>query len=49
MSERYAALARGAGDTATVMAVEDAGHFDVIAPGSRAWSGVVASLRSLMK
>jgi acetyl esterase/lipase len=49
MSERYAAAARRAGDAASVMAVDDAGHFDLIAPTSNAWPGVVASLRGLLR
>jgi acetyl esterase/lipase len=49
MSERYAAAAREKGDRATLVAVEKAGHFDVIAPTSKAWPSVERAVKTLLK
>jgi acetyl esterase/lipase len=49
LSEAYVAAARGKGDTAQLVAVEGAGHFDVIAPTSKAWLRVEEAVRSLLK
>jgi acetyl esterase/lipase len=38
--DRYVAAARKAGDTAEVLVVPNAGHFEVIAPTSAAWPAV---------
>ncbi|MDZ4375922.1 MAG: alpha/beta hydrolase [Phenylobacterium sp.] len=40
--EAYAAKAADAGDTARAIRIEDASHFDVVIPTSRAWREVVA-------
>jgi pimeloyl-ACP methyl ester carboxylesterase len=48
LSEAYVAAARGKGDTANLVAVEGAGHFDVIAPTSKAWAAVEQAVRSLV-
>jgi len=49
LSEAYVAAARGKGDTANLVAVEGAGHFDVIAPTSKAWVAVEQAVRSLVR
>jgi acetyl esterase/lipase len=49
LSERYAAAARDKGDAARVIVVEGAGHFDVIAPTSKAWPSVQEAVRTLLK
>lgn len=49
LSERYVAAAREKGDAARLVVVEGAGHFDVIAPTSKAWLRVEEALRKLVK
>ena len=48
LSESYVAAARAKGDAATLTAVDGAGHFDVIAPGSRAWRAVENAIRAVL-
>ncbi|MDB5436826.1 MAG: alpha/beta hydrolase, partial [Phenylobacterium sp.] len=40
----YAAKVRQAGDKAEVVAIPDAGHFDLVIPTTRAWKEIVAIL-----
>lgn len=47
-SQSFAARARAAGDDSRVWLLEDAGHFDLIAPFSPAWSTVERAARSLL-
>jgi acetyl esterase/lipase len=47
-SEQFAARAVARGDDARVIRVDDAGHFDVIAPFAPAWPAVLAAVRSLL-
>ncbi len=47
MSEAYAMKARDAGDSAEVMIVADAGHYDVVSSRAAAWPIVVRAFRSL--
>jgi acetyl esterase/lipase len=49
LSERYVAAAREKGDTARLVVVEGAGHFDLIAPTSKAWLRVEEAVRTLVK
>jgi acetyl esterase/lipase len=49
LSERYVAAAREKGDVARLAVVEGGGHFDVIAPTSKAWPRVEESVRSLLR
>jgi len=49
LSEAYVAAAREKGDLARLVAVEGAGHFDVIAPTSKAWPLVEEAVRRLAK
>jgi acetyl esterase/lipase len=49
LSERYVAAARAKGDAAALVAVDGAGHFDVIAPGSKAWPAVEKAVRSVLE
>jgi acetyl esterase/lipase len=49
LSEDYVAAARAKGDAVALQTVDGAGHFDVIAPGSRAWLAVQAALRSVLE
>jgi acetyl esterase/lipase len=49
LSEDYVAAARAKGDAATLTPVDGAGHFDVIAPGSRAWLAVETAIRSVLE
>ena len=49
LSEAYVAAARAKNDTANLVAVEGAGHFDVIAPTSQAWVAVEQAVRSLLR
>ena len=49
LSEAYVAAARGKGDTAHLVAVEGAGHFDVIAPTSKAWTAVEQAVGALSR
>jgi len=49
LSEAYVAAARAKNDTANLVAVEGAGHFDVIAPTSKAWAAVEQAVRSLVR
>ncbi|MFK7937461.1 MAG: alpha/beta hydrolase family protein [Saprospiraceae bacterium] len=44
-SEDYRDQAQADGDVAEVIAVEGAGHFDMVSPNSVAWGQVVAALR----
>lgn len=50
-SERYVAAAIAKGDDARIVAIEEAGHFDLIAPtpASAAWLAVRRAVRSLLK
>jgi acetyl esterase/lipase len=49
LSERYVAAAREKGDAARLVVVEGAGHFDLIAPTSKAWLRVEEAVRTLLK
>ena len=49
LSEDYVAAARAKGDAATLWPVEGAGHFDLIAPGSKAWLAVERAIRSALE
>jgi acetyl esterase/lipase len=49
LSEAYVAAARGKGDAAHLVSVEGGGHFDVIAPTSKAWAAVKEAVRSLVR
>ena len=49
MSERYVAMAREKGDTAGLVAIDGAGHFDLIAPTSKAWRQVEEAVLALLK
>jgi acetyl esterase/lipase len=49
LSERYVAAAGAKGDTVRLVVVEGAGHFDVIAPTSKAWPRVEEAVRTLVK
>ena len=42
----YADAARAAGDDVTVMELERGGHFDLIDPGSQAWTTVVSAIQT---
>jgi acetyl esterase/lipase len=48
MSREFAARSKAAGDPVTLTEVPGAGHFDVIAPQSSAWSAVVEAVRALV-
>lgn len=47
--EEYVALAKKAGDKAELTVIEDAGHFELIAPGTQAWPTVEKAVLSLAK
>jgi pimeloyl-ACP methyl ester carboxylesterase len=49
MAEQYAERARMAGDRVQLTVVPDAGHFDIVAPQSGAWSCVTAALHGIAK
>jgi acetyl esterase/lipase len=49
LSERYVAAAREKGDAARLVVVEGAGHFDLIAPTSKAWRPVEEAVRTLTR
>jgi acetyl esterase/lipase len=49
LSEAYVAAARAKGDAARLVAVDGAGHFDVIAPTSKAWLRVEEAVRTLVR
>ena len=49
LSEAYVAAARGKGDAARLVAVEGAGHFDVIAPDVEGMAAVEDAVRSLVR
>jgi acetyl esterase/lipase len=49
LSEAYVTAAREKGDAARLVAVDEAGHFDVIAPTSKAWLRVEDAVRALLK
>jgi acetyl esterase/lipase len=49
LSEHYVAAAREKGDAARLVVVEGAGHFDLIAPTSKAWLRVEEAVRTLLK
>jgi len=49
LSERYVAAAGEKGDTVRLVVVEGAGHFDLIAPISKAWLRVEEAVRTLVK
>jgi hypothetical protein len=44
MSQAYQEQAAGRGDDARLVALPDAGHFELIDPGSREWPRVVEAL-----
>jgi acetyl esterase/lipase len=48
-SADYAAAARAKGDAATFWPVDGAGHFDLIAPGTKAWLMVEKAIRSALQ
>ena len=47
-ARRFAERARAAGDDAQVVLVEAAGHFDLVAPWSPAWTVVERTIRALL-
>lgn len=47
LSESFVAAARAKGDAASLDAVDGAGHFDVIAPTSKAWARVEEAVQSI--
>lgn len=47
MAEQYAERARIAGDRVQLTVVPEAGHFDVVAPQSPAWSSVTAAIHGI--
>lgn len=49
LSERYVAAARAKGDAAGLVAIDGAGHFDLIAPTSKAWPTVEQAVRAMVK
>lgn len=48
-SQEYEKQARQSGDKVTLRVVENTGHFEVIAPGTIAWSVVEDAVKSLLK
>ncbi|MBA3805663.1 MAG: alpha/beta hydrolase [Acidobacteria bacterium] len=49
LSKDYEVAARSSGDDVRLAAVENAGHFELVAPQSSAWPAVEAAVRSLLK
>jgi acetyl esterase/lipase len=49
LSERYVEAARGKGDAARLLVLAGAGHFDLIAPTSKAWPSVERAVRKLVE
>jgi acetyl esterase/lipase len=49
LSRRYAERAREGGDDARVVALEQAGHFDVVAPFAPAWGAVLQATSALLR
>jgi acetyl esterase/lipase len=49
MGREFEAAARRKGDDAKLTVIENAGHFELIAPQSSAWSAVNEAVRSLLK
>jgi acetyl esterase/lipase len=49
MSETFAERAQAAGDAVLLTVLRDAGHFDVIAPGTSAWEAVLNAVQSLVE
>jgi pimeloyl-ACP methyl ester carboxylesterase len=47
--KEYGAAAQLAGDEIEMIAIEDAGHFELIAPNSTAWPTVGRAVQSLVK
>lgn len=47
--QEYEQEARRSGDKVKMIVVENAGHFEVIAPGTPAWSIVEDAIKSLLK
>jgi acetyl esterase/lipase len=48
VADAYAAKARAKGDAVTLVTVPGAGHFELILPGSPAWSRELAAIRALL-
>jgi acetyl esterase/lipase len=48
MSRRYAALARHWGDDAALVAIPQAGHFELIDPDSLAWPTVLGAVKAII-
>jgi acetyl esterase/lipase len=48
-AESYATVARQAGDRVTVLELEDAGHFELVAPESSAWSAVLDAIEKTLR
>jgi acetyl esterase/lipase len=48
LDRAYEAAARERGDDVRLMVVEEAGHFEMIVPGSSAWPAVEGAVRSLV-
>jgi acetyl esterase/lipase len=48
LSELYVDAARAAGDEATLLALPDTGHFEVIDPLSREWPEILAAIKGLV-
>lgn len=49
LGEEYAARAHKSGDHAVMKVIDGAGHFEVIAPGSEAWSVVQADVLAMVQ
>lgn len=47
MATHFAARAQAAGDRANVTLVTNAGHYDLLAPGTPAWTAVLAAFRGI--
>ena len=47
LGKNYAAKARAAGDRATYCEIEDTGHVELIAPGTRAFNQTIAMIKNL--
>ena len=48
-SRQYKAAAAAKGDDARLTVLDDAGHFELIAPQSKAWTAVIEAVRTLLK
>lgn len=48
-AEHYVSLAKSKGDKAEAVLIQDAGHFDLVAPQSPAWEKVVEAVQSVLQ